>query len=129
MTSEAKELLPEDCFSISRHVVDRCLARAIKSADTNPEGAQRLKGGQPSPLYIEKFVLHDLRRTMATGLAELSFSDEIIDAVQGRQKRGVVAVYNRHDYIPERKRAALAWDRRLQAIITGDDGAKVVNIK
>jgi integrase len=129
LTSEAKALLKEDSFTISRHVVDRCLARALKSAVDFPEGSPRRKGGQHYPLYIDKFVPHDLRRTMATGLAALSFSDEIIDAVQGRQKRGVIATYNRHDYMAERKRAALAWTRRVQQIISGEIAGKVVNIK
>ena len=129
LTTEAKALLPKDQFSISRHVVDRTLARAIKSAEIHPEGEPRRKGGQPTPLRIEKFVPHDLRRTMATGLAALGYSDEIVDAVQGRQKRGVVAVYNLHTYEVERKRAALAWNRKLQQIVAYETGGKVVNIK
>lgn len=129
MTAKAKELLPKrpeteqgepargPVFTITRLSVSQCLKRALTSEAEIPE--QKKKGGQPSPLHLAEFVPHDLRRTMATGLAALGFSDEVINAVQGRAKRGIIAVYNRHEYEKERQAAAEAWTRKLQSISAG----------
>lgn len=127
LTETAKELIPKSGgFTVSRHFVDRCLARAIQSAVNFPKGTPRRKGGQSYPLYVQKFVPHDLRRTHATRLADLGFSDEVINACQGRVKVGIIGTYNRHQYLEERRRAALAWERKLNEIVTGDAPAKVV---
>ncbi|MBW6511508.1 MAG: hypothetical protein K0A93_05215 [Desulfuromonadaceae bacterium] len=67
-----------------------------------------------------------MRRTHATRLADLGFSDEVINAAQGRVKVGIIGTYNRHQYLDERRRAALAWERKLNEIVTGDAPAKVV---
>ena len=130
LTALAKSLLPErklkggkmepaagPVFTISRLSVSQCLHRAIESPAEVPE--KKIRGGQPSPLHVPAFVPHDLRRTMATGLASMGFSDEAINAVQGRAKRGIIAVYNRHEYEKERQAAAEAWERKLRAILAG----------
>lgn len=64
--------------------------------------------------------LHDLRRTMATGLARLGFDDPLIDRVQGRVKRGsgVTWIYNRYDYLKEKRAALEAWERELLRIVS-----------
>jgi integrase len=82
-------------------------------------------------LPIAKFTTHDLRRTVATTLAEMGISFELIAAVVGhesggRETRTLVRHYVRSDLI-ERKRAVLdAWDGRLQATI--DDCQSAENV-
>ena len=127
LTDFAKELLPEDRFTISRQVAGRCLERALKSEAETPE--EKKRGGQPSPLGLKKLVAHDLRRTMATGLASLGFSDEEINAVQGRAKLGIIGVYNLFTYDEAREKAAKAWTKKLKRIISGKESVKVVNLR
>jgi len=127
LTDLAKELLPEDRFSISRHVADRTLNRALESNAEIPD--TRKRGGQPSPLRLEKFIPHDLRRTMATGLASLGFTDEVINAVQGRAKLGIIGTYNLHTYEKESQKAAKAWTSKLKKIMGANVNKKVVNIR
>lgn len=69
-------------------------------------------------LLVDKFTPHDLRRTAATGMAQLRFPDEIIDAVLNHVKRGVVAIYNRHGYNDEKQQALEAWSKKLIEITT-----------
>jgi len=75
-------------------------------------------------LPIDKFTTHDLRRTVATVLAEMGIALELVAAVVGheaggRETRTLVRHYVRTDLI-ERKRPALeAWDRRLCETIKG----------
>lgn len=63
---------------------------------------------------------HDLRRTMATNLAGLGISGEVIEAALNHvsgTRAGVAGVYNRHAYLDERRAALDAWAARLQAIV------------
>lgn len=72
-------------------------------------------------MVMEHFTPHDLRRTCATRLASLGFGDEVIDAVLGHVKQGVVAVYNRHNYDGEKRSALEAWERKLNSLLTGEE--------
>jgi integrase len=73
---------------------------------------------------IAKFTTHDLRRTVATTLAEMGIPYELIAAVighesGGKETRTLVRHYVRSDLI-ERKRAVLeSWDSRLREIVEG----------
>lgn len=69
-------------------------------------------------LMIDKFTPHDLRRTAATGMGALRFTDEVIDAVLNHVKKGVIATYNRHGYDQEKQQALEAWERKLLSILT-----------
>lgn len=117
LTALAKDYLPEgDTFTVLRHSISQCLNRAIDPKAKIP--VKKKKGGQSYPLPLEHFVPHDLRRTMATGLAALGFTDEVINAVQGRAKLGIIGTYNLHTYDKERQKAAKAWERKINAIMS-----------
>jgi integrase len=66
---------------------------------------------------VDDWTPHDLRRTAATGMAQLRFSDEVIDAVLNHVKKGIVAIYNRHEYNEEKQAALCAWALRLKEIV------------
>jgi integrase len=56
--------------------------------------------------------LHDLRRTVATGLQRLGFRLEVIESVLGHvsgSRAGIVGVYQRHDFIDDKCAALAAW--------------------
>lgn len=80
-------------------------------------------------LGVEFFRPHDLRRTMATFMAEMGFMDEVIDAVLNHVKKGVIRVYNLYRYDKEIQQALEAWERKLRSITTGEQAGKVVSIK
>lgn len=64
-----------------------------------------------SPKF-ERFTFHDLRRTMATGLQRLGFPTEHIEAVLNHtsgKTGGLVATYQTHDFLPEKRKALDAW--------------------
>jgi integrase len=69
-----------------------------------------------------RWTPHDLRRTMRTGLElPASVRPDIAEMVIGHGKRGIVAVYDRHEFDAERRAALEAWDRRLGLIVAGHD--------
>ena len=57
---------------------------------------------------IPHWTLHDLRRTLATGLQRLGIRLEVTEAVLNHvsgSRAGIVGVYQRHDYFDEKRQA------------------------
>lgn len=67
-------------------------------------------------LEIDKFGLHDLRRTLDTSLSALSIPPYIIEKMLGHKLTGVMAVYNKHDYIKDQDHAYITWFNYLEEI-------------
>jgi integrase len=68
----------------------------------------------------ESFTLHDLRRTAASGMAQLGIPPQVVDKIlnhTGGTISGVAAIYNRHQYADERKTALEAWSRHIESLI------------
>ena len=84
---------------------------------------------QPPVLTIEKFPPHDLRRTGATHLAEIGYSDEVIGAVLNHARPGVTSIYNRYRYDKEKKMSLEVWERKLDKILNGKKIDNVVEFK
>jgi len=60
--------------------------------------------------------LHDLRRTLRTGLARLGVSFEIAERVLNHAMPGLQAVYNLHNYSVEKRRALQLWAEHVLAL-------------
>jgi integrase len=61
---------------------------------------------------VPRWTLHDLRRTLATGLQRLGVRLEVTEAVLNHvsgSRAGIVGVYQRHDYFSEKREALDAW--------------------
>ena len=68
------------------------------------------------------WTFHDLRRTLATGAACLGIAPHIVEKVLNHNPKalqGVAGIYNRFEYLPERKAALEAWDRHVARLIAG----------
>jgi len=69
---------------------------------------------------IDGWILHDLRRTAATGMARLNIAPHVVDRILNHVSgtiRGVAAVYNRHAYLEERKSALETWGRYVESLV------------
>jgi integrase len=62
--------------------------------------------------------LHDLRRTLRTGLAELGVSFEVAERVLNHAMPSLQAVYNRHNYIAEKRAALALWAEHVLSLAT-----------
>ena len=60
--------------------------------------------------------LHDLRRTLRTGLAELGVNFEVAERVLNHAMPGLQAVYNRHNYLAEKRTALTLWAEHVLAL-------------
>lgn len=65
-------------------------------------------------MNIEDFRPHDLRRTAATGIARLGFSNEVIGRVLNHTVQGVTAIYNRYRYDDQVEEALTSWADLLE---------------
>jgi integrase len=69
---------------------------------------------------VTDWTLHDLRRTVVSGMARLGVLPQIADKVLNHQTgtiSGVAAVYQRHDFLDERKSALDQWGSHATKII------------
>jgi integrase len=92
--------------------------------------AERLKGRDNAirAWKADKPSPHDLRRTLATRLAELQIPKEIRDRCLNHIPSDVGSRhYNLHDFEPEKRAAFLRWSVVLRAILDGSS-AVVVSI-
>ncbi|MCL1050815.1 tyrosine-type recombinase/integrase [Shewanella abyssi] len=74
---------------------------------------------QPTKNHFEEqgvshFVVHDLRRTCRSLLAYLGISSHIAERCLNHKIKGVEGIYNRHDYLEERREAL----NKLSALIS-----------
>ncbi|MDI7502917.1 tyrosine-type recombinase/integrase [Cronobacter dublinensis] len=64
-------------------------------------------------LNIGNFTAHDFRRTLATRLSEEGIAPHVIEKMLGHDLGGVLAVYNKHDWLPEQKAAYELYAERI----------------
>jgi integrase len=70
---------------------------------------------------VRDWRLHDLRRTCVSGMARLGIPPHVADKVLNHQSgtiSGVAAVYQRHDFLAERKDALERWGTHVRKILT-----------
>lgn len=93
---------PVSGFTRAKARIDRLMAEAANR--DLPEGAEAL--------VIRPFTIHDLRRTAATGMAGLRVPPHVVEAVLNHRsgtRRGIAGVYNRFDYVEEKRQALEGW--------------------
>jgi integrase len=100
-------------WSKSKATLDKAImaARAKGAADA---------GTSPAPLA--PWSVHDLRRTVATGLQRLGVRLEVTEAVLNHisgSRGGIAGVYQRHDWAAEKRAALEAWAAHVTAVVAG----------
>jgi integrase len=112
--------------------------RAIVEAarPTNPDAAAVVFPGRHGPYNsfgnakaaldeasgVTDWRLHDIRRTMATGLQKLGVRLEVTESCLNHisgSRGGLISVYQKHDYAPEKRVALTAWGEHVAAIVEG----------
>ena len=96
-----------------------CPAKHAPSKAAHPMQLSR-RVARCLPLFkkqgIEAFTLHDLRRTIRTGLARLGVQPHIAERVLSHKQRGVIGVYDRHQYLTEKREALEKWAAHLEGL-------------
>jgi integrase len=94
-------------YSAAKAALDQRIAEARQAAGAAP---------------MAPWVLHDLRRSAATGMAELGVQPHVVEAVLNHvsgHKAGVAGVYNRAVYEREKKAALDLWAAHVLGLVEG----------
>src|SRR5262249_32049227 len=91
------------------------------SAAARVEEEMQKRAAEEGLPEIQDFTRHDLRRTLATGMAGLGVPPHIVDKILnhkgGTTIAGVARIYNRYQYLPERKAALNLWAQHIEKLI------------
>jgi len=93
------------------------------NGSTPVSGWSKIKNRLDAAMKIKGWRFHDLRRSCATGMAELQIAPHIIEAVLNHvsgHKSGVAGIYNRAEYAPEKKAALERWARFVALVVDAD---------
>jgi integrase len=105
---------------------------ASRAGSSNPvSGFSKAKTRLDALSGVKGWRIHDIRRSVATGLQRLGVGLEVTESVLGHQsgsRSGIVGVYQRHEYRDEARDALNRWGRELERII-GREVAKVVALR
>jgi integrase len=91
---------------------------------TPPQKALNRRIADATGKFLPHWVHHDLRRTAATGMANIGILPHVIEAVLNHQsghKAGSAGVYNLSPYLRETTIALNRWADRVLAIVSGQE--------
>lgn len=90
------------------------------SAGTPFSGWSKNKARLDKLSGVQDWVLHDLRRTFASMMAEHELADPItVERILGHVSgtlSPIARIYNRHSYLPQAREALQKWEKHLAAI-------------
>jgi integrase len=76
--------------------------------------------------------LHDLRRTCVSGIARLGIAPHVADKILNHQAgtiSGVAAVYQRHEFLSERRQALDLWGAHVGELLVGISQERRIDLK
>ena len=123
LSDDAVALL-KDCprFGVGEYVFTTTGGHKPLSGFAKPKAMLDVSSG------VEGWRLHDLRRTLATNMAEhLSVPIHTISRVLNHAEGGVTHIYARASYMKEKRAALDKWSRHLQRIVDGRAESNVVS--
>jgi integrase len=85
-------------------------------------GFSKAKEALDKASRVNNWRLHDLRRSLASGLQKLGVRLEVTEAVLGHvsgSRAGIVGVYQRHNWADEKRAALDAWGAYVAALVEG----------
>lgn len=100
------------------------------TGNTPISGFSRAKKRCDEQSGVANWRLHDLRRTAASGMARIGIAPHVVEKVLNHASgtiSGVAAVYNRHGYADEKRRALAARAKAIEDFL-GTEKTDVVSI-
>ena len=72
--------------------------------------------------------IHDLRRSLISGLPDLGFAAHIGHKIANHKLQGVFAIYNHAEYMNERKAALHLWAERIETLANCDNVVQLTKL-
>jgi len=105
-----------------RHVFGRTVAAGFS-------GWSSAKAEFDALVNIPEWVVHDLRRTVRTGIDKLGTPPHICEAVLNHLPPKLIRTYNRNTYENEKRKALDTWAHHLKTIAAQATGANVTPLR
>jgi integrase len=86
---------------------------------------EKMNGGPISP-----WILHDIRRSVASGLAALGINLPVIEKLLNHVSgsfAGIVGVYQRHNFADEMRAAIDRWGRHIDKLANGGPASQILS--
>lgn len=118
---------PISGFSKMKKQLDRHMLAIMQEIE-----GERAKavGEDPELVTMERWTLHDLRRTGATGLQALGTPIEVVEALlnhkEGETQKGIRKIYNLHKYEAEKAVALNKWAMHLESLVAAAPASNVI---
>ena len=79
---------------------------------------EKLKEGakEPGKVKLPAWINHDLRRTLRSRLSELRVNADVAEVILARVKPGIRGVYDRYEFLDEKRDALELWADQLKTI-------------
>ena len=85
-----------------------------------PSGFSKWKRELDHLCNVNNWTLHDIRRTVATGMAKLSISPYVIEHVLNHRSQSlssVAEIYNQYNYLNEKRAALEVWAAHVEKLL------------
>jgi integrase len=89
-------------------------------------GHGKIKARIDAVSAVYDWTLHDIRRTVATGMALKKVPPHVIERVLNHSSgtfAGVAGIYNRYGYLDEMREALEIWEGHLASLLTRSEAA------
>jgi integrase len=97
-------------FNRAKHRLDQYMLRSWRAIG-------RVRGEDRRNKKFPPFKIHDVRRTVRTGLSALPIPDIVRELVVAHAQQGMRRVYDLHAYESEKRHALELWAARLRSIV------------
>ncbi len=84
------------------------------------QGYSKAKARLDQRSGVQDWTLHDLRRTVVSGMARMGVAPHVADKILNHQSgtiSGVAAVYQRHEFMQERQAALQLWGQHVSTLL------------
>jgi integrase len=100
---------PINGFSKGKARLDRLMLAELRRSIDDDKASEKVK--------LAPFVIHDLRRSVRTGMSALPISSDVAELVIAHARPGLRKVYDQFGYLDEKRRALELWAARLRSIV------------
>jgi integrase len=89
---------PYKAFSVAKRRLDEKMLGALRESAVN-------RGDDPGKVELERWTLHDLRRSARSAMSRAKVPPHIAEITLGHVQKGIVQIYDRYTYESEKKQA------------------------
>ena len=122
--------LSDPALAILKTITRRERENVFGSGDGGYSGWSKSKAALDTAAKLEEgWTLHDLRRTVRTGLGTLGVQPHVAEAVLNHLPPKLIRTYDRNTYAAEKKAALDLWANHLAVIVAQATGANVTALR